>query len=47
MRGTVGSMVTFKTNHKHVAQQHELIDHVDQQHFLQEGLYDFSHKFLC
>lgn len=24
LRGTVGSMVTFETNHKHLAQWHEL-----------------------
>lgn len=47
MRGTLGSMVTFKTNHQHLAQWHELVDHPDQQHLLQEGLSGIIHQLLC
>lgn len=39
--------MTFKTNHQHLAQRHELMDHPDQQHLLQEGLSGFLHQLLC
>lgn len=47
LRGTVGSMMTFKAKHKHLAQRHELIGNPDQYHLLQEGLSGPSHQLLC